>query len=86
MNKKKILATSLASVAVLGASFLATQSAVVNANEPAAPAKPVKDSEEAKKEFLANYDKALADSVAELEKVKLLLQKRKKLKLTLSLN
>ena len=70
MNKKKILATSLASVAVLGASFLATQSAVVNANEPTAPAKPVKDSEEAKKEFLANYDKALADSVAELEKGK----------------
>ena len=60
MKKNKLIASSLASVAVLGAGFLASH--------PVNAAEVTPEEAAAQKEFLANYDKALADSVAELEK------------------
>lgn len=60
MKKNKLIASSLASVAVLGAGFLASH--------PVNAAEVTPEEAAAQKEFLANYDKALTDSVAELEK------------------
>ena len=104
MDKKKLLTASLASVAVLGAGFLASNPSVVKAAEdanaaatPAQPAgttdtsatnsdsttkpaentetteqpsatQPATATEAEKKEFFANFDQALEDTVKELEK------------------
>ncbi len=54
MKKNKLIASSLASVAVLGAGFLASH--------PVNAAEVTPEEAAAQKEFLANYDKALADS------------------------
>ena len=122
MNKKKLFSASLASVAVLGASFLAAQTSVVKAddkvdtsttpstlkisdivnpgapaadkpvNEPALVAKPAADKKTvlkpvakpkelaaletspaelaARAEFLANFDKALAEQIKKIEAAK----------------
>lgn len=122
MNKKKLFSASLASVAVLGASFLAAQTSVVKAddkvdtsttpstlkisdivnpgapaadkpvNEPAPVAKPAADKKTvlkpvakpkelaaletspaelaARAEFLANFDKALAEQIKKIEAAK----------------
>ena len=57
MDKKKLLATSLASVAVLGLAFATSQPSVVKAEEETT----------AQNEFLANFDKALDETVKALE-------------------
>ena len=58
MDKKKIILTSLASVAMLGSAFIASQPSVVKAAEETT----------AQNEILANFDKALEDAIAELKK------------------
>ncbi len=81
MDKKKLFTASLASVAVLGAGFLASNPSVVKADDttntatntattPAQPAatQPAPATEAEKKEFFANFDRALEDTVKELEK------------------
>ena len=57
MDKKKFLAASLASVAVLGLAFATSQPSVVKAEEETT----------AQNEFLANFDKALDQTVKALE-------------------
>ena len=57
MDKKKLLTASLASVAVLGLMFATSQPSVVKAEEETT----------AQNEFLANFDKALDETVKALE-------------------
>ena len=57
MDKKKLLTASLASVAVLGLAFATSQPSVVKAEEGTT----------AQNEFLANFDKALDETVKALE-------------------
>ena len=57
MDKKKLLTASLASVAVLGLAFATSQPSVVKAEEETT----------AQNEFLANFDKALDETVKALE-------------------
>ena len=57
MDKKKLLTASLASVAVLGLAFATSQLSVVKAEEETT----------AQNEFLANFDKALDETVKALE-------------------
>ena len=57
MDKKKIILTSLASVAMLGSAFIASQPSVVKAAEETT----------AQNEILANFDKALEETIKELE-------------------
>ena len=71
MNKKKMILTSLASVAVLGAAFVASQPSVVKADDPntaTTPAQPAGETE-----------------LLQLLNQKLQVQKLNKLKLTLKL-
>ena len=57
MDKKKIILTSLASVAMLGSAFIASQPSVVKAAEETT----------AQNEILANFDQALEETIKELE-------------------
>ena len=57
MDKKKLITASLASVAVLGLAFATSQPSVVKAEEETT----------AQNEFLANFDKALDETVKALE-------------------
>ena len=59
MDKKKLFTASLASVTVLGAGFFASHPSVVKA---------ATTTEAEKEVFLANFDKALEETVKELEK------------------
>ena len=77
MDKKKLLTASLASVTVLGAGFFASHPLVVKAAEDAnaattsaqpAATQPATETEAEKEVFLANFDKALEETVKELEK------------------
>ena len=60
MDKKKLLTASLTSVAVLGLMFATSQPSVVKAEEETT----------AQNEFLANFDKALDETVKALEAAK----------------
>ncbi|MBW8145555.1 choline-binding protein, partial [Streptococcus pseudopneumoniae] len=63
MNKKKMILTSLASVAILGAGFVATQPTFVRAED----AQVTQEEKAAQQEFLSNFDKANEIAVKELE-------------------
>ncbi|MGT2573719.1 hypothetical protein ACVRWA_08705, partial [Streptococcus toyakuensis] len=65
MNKKKMILTSLASVAILGAGFVASQPTFVRAED--APQAVENSLSEKQKEFLSNFDKAAEATVKELE-------------------
>ena len=77
MDKKKLFTASLASVTVLGAGFFVSHPLVVKAAEDAnaattsaqpAATQPATATEAEKEVFLANFDKALEQTVKELEK------------------
>ena len=77
MDKKKLFTASLASVTVLGAGFFVSHPLVVKAAEDAnaattsaqpAATQPATATEAEKEVFLANFDKALEETVKELEK------------------
>ena len=65
MNKKKMILTSLASVAILGAGFVASQPTVVKAED--APQAVEQSLSEKQQEFLSNFNKAAEAIVKELK-------------------
>lgn len=71
MNKKKMILTSLASVAILGAGFVASQPTVVRAEEApvASQSKAEKDYDAAKKDA-KNAKKAVEDAQKALDDAK----------------